>query len=171
MQPSSTFLFSGSALSTKLSEETGRKCQRVSVGGAVLPDGPETVVAASLRTLKSSPGRTIKTHPHVITRTVTGRSHIADDGWWSIQSLSVQHHLFYCPRGGVMRSVFGHNKWSTWFDKKAALPPRMGCSAVVNIIWVFKHVIFIQGPRYTSGGPRYTHRGHGTSKSPIPRYA
>ena len=45
-----------------------------------------------------------------------------------------------------------------------------------HIPWVnhncrFEHVIFIQGPRYTSGGPRYTPRGHGTSKSPIPRYA
>ena len=55
----------------------------------------------------------------------------------------------------------------------------------VNDNWVFKRVIFIQGPRYTSGGtrytsggpwytsggPRYTPRAHGTSKSPIPRYA
>ena len=42
---------------------------------------------------------------------------------------------------------------------------------LVNTNWVFKRVIFIQGPRYTSGGPRYTPRAHGTSKSPIPRYA
>ena len=42
---------------------------------------------------------------------------------------------------------------------------------IVNIIGVFCRIFFIQGPRYTSGGPRYTHRGHGTSKSPIPRYA
>ena len=43
--------------------------------------------------------------------------------------------------------------------------------AVVNIIGRFKAIFFIQGPRYTSGGPRYTPRAHGTSKSPIPRYA
>ena len=42
---------------------------------------------------------------------------------------------------------------------------------LVDIIGDFKGVIFIQGPRYTSGGPRYTPRGHGTSKSPILRYA
>ena len=44
-------------------------------------------------------------------------------------------------------------------------------ATVVNHNCRFKDVIFIQGPRYTSGGPRYTPRGHGTSKSPIPRYA
>jgi len=49
------------------------------------------------------------------------------------------------------------------------LPP---CSRLqVNDNWQFKRIFFIQGPRYTSGGPRYTPRGHGTSKSPIPRYA
>ena len=49
---------------------------------------------------------------------------------------------------------------------------------IVNHNCRFKGVIFIQGPRYTSGGPRYTSggprytpRAHGTSKSPIPRYA
>ena len=46
-----------------------------------------------------------------------------------------------------------------------------GFQLLVNHNCRFKHVIFIQGPRYTSGGPRYTPRGHGTSKSPIPRYA
>ena len=27
---------------------------------------------------------------------------------------------------------------------------------LVNIIGWFKHIFFIQGPRYTSGGPQYT---------------
>ena len=33
---------------------------------------------------------------------------------------------------------------------------------------VFQGVIFIQGPRYTSGGPQYT---PGPRYTPIPRYA